>query len=1004
MKKKIMGLLLAILMVIGLIPDVSLTAYAEDPYASIKNTTTVVHFDGKDWYLIDYDNTTVTLLTKDSVGTSTFGSNNKYDESTVKTFVNDWYSENISAAKKEAVSGGGMFLLNAQQVNKIPENVRKCNTSKGSWWTSSGGTNNTVMIVNGNNGDFDDEVDEYGCWNTCDVRPALKLNLEKVDFIAESKRFKLKGEGHYVAITPGNNMTKTSDSGNETQNNISGKIKDVVYNANEGYYFPEDYSIAEVNGVNVTRDSYTKITVSGIPTNDALITLTDPTAKTTPAAPTTAVSKNCTNLDNNNGELIGVTTEMEYRKSDDTDWAPGTGNDITGLEPGTYYVRYKETDTTLPSENQELTIKKFVEYTVMFEVVNGSWNDETDTAKTVTVEGYEGEEIRLRTTDIPAVGSKPNTGYKAGSWNTEPTNTTTITQDTTYTYTYASKGEQTISVENVNVTYGDTDKKVEASVSDPTTGGGEINYSVKEGSKDYIDVDASNGSLTIKKVPSDGKAYVIVTATENDDYLGTTKEVTITIAKKEVTVSGITAEDKVYDGNTDAALKYDNVQFNGTLDSDNLSVNATGTFEDEKAGTDKKVTISDLALAGDSASNYKLAAEGQQTETKANIIAKYKLTVHFSSIDGDDLLDPIEIEAIEGQSYIIAIQDWVTENYEARQTYNVFMHEDYRQSSYWQLKSINDYADWNSLHDDYVKHIDDIVEKDMDVYISMLRKVNDLDVTIDAPICGTETKTDGDDYWENQTNPPKMKINSEHVIPYIVKNEHAAVWVTDDGFNKPFIGTFEGEEEYNINSYIKTEYGYAFADPNDLTFTFNGKELEEDQEYVWWDLSSIEIRSKVKAEHDWTEWKVVKGATITEEGLEERICNHCGEKETRPIPKAEKDVYSNIAGNNQTWTKGSSNNASFTFKRNKQDELTFENFDKALVDGKEITKDKDYTYKSGSVIIYLQSSFLDTLPVGEHTLTAMFKDGNSVDVKFNITEKKKESTTPTYIIPKTGVE
>ena len=85
----------------GPIPDVSLTAYAEDPYASIKNTTTVVHFDGKDWYLIDYDDTTVTLLTKDSVGTSTFGSNNKYDESTVKTFVNNWYNENITAAKKK---------------------------------------------------------------------------------------------------------------------------------------------------------------------------------------------------------------------------------------------------------------------------------------------------------------------------------------------------------------------------------------------------------------------------------------------------------------------------------------------------------------------------------------------------------------------------------------------------------------------------------------------------------------------------------------------------------------------------------------------------------------------------------------------------------------------------------------------------------------------------------------------------------------------------------------
>ena len=540
---KALTFVLALAMVFSafrLMPDVSLTAYAEDPYASIKNTTTVVHFDGKDWYLIDYDETTVTLLTKDSVGTSTFGSNNKYDESTVKTFVNNWYNENITAAKKEAVNGNEMFLLNSQQVNNIAENVRICNTSTGSWWTRSGATSNTVVIVNGSNGDFDD-YDGQGCWYTLDVRPALKLNLEKVDFISESKRFKLKEEGHYVAITPGNNMTKTSDSGDETQNDISEAIIDVIYNADEGYYFPEDYSIAEVSGVKVTRDSYTQITVSGTPTNDALITLTDPTAKTTPAAPTTAVSTNCTKIDNNDGKLTGVTTEMEYKKSDDTDWTPGTGNDITGLESGTYYVRLKETDTTLPSENQELTIKKYAEYTVTFEVVNGSWNDETDAAITRTVEGYEGEEIRLRNSDIPAVGSKPNKGYKAGSWDIEPTNTTPITEDTTYTYTYESKSEQTIAAEDVTATYGDNDKKVSADVSDPTTGAGAISYAVKEGSEDYIDVDASNGSLTIKKVPANGKAYVIVTAAETDDYREATKEVTVTIAHKITEVAEVPA-------------------------------------------------------------------------------------------------------------------------------------------------------------------------------------------------------------------------------------------------------------------------------------------------------------------------------------------------------------------------------------------------------------------------------------------------------------------------------
>ena len=50
-----MALVICAMMVMGLMIGLSLTAYADDPYSGIKNTTTVVHFDNKDWYLIDYE-------------------------------------------------------------------------------------------------------------------------------------------------------------------------------------------------------------------------------------------------------------------------------------------------------------------------------------------------------------------------------------------------------------------------------------------------------------------------------------------------------------------------------------------------------------------------------------------------------------------------------------------------------------------------------------------------------------------------------------------------------------------------------------------------------------------------------------------------------------------------------------------------------------------------------------------------------------------------------------
>ena len=160
-----------------------------------------------------------------------------------------------------------------------------------------------------------------------------------------------------VTITAGDHMTKTGDSGEATQTGLTGAMTDVVYTADEGYYFPEDYSVHDVHGVSVTRNSFTRITVSGTPTADAAVTLPATTAKTKPDAPSTARAEDCTTADNNDGKITGVTTEMEYKKSDADDWTDVTGSDITDLVPGTYDVRVRATDTTFASDNRELIIR-----------------------------------------------------------------------------------------------------------------------------------------------------------------------------------------------------------------------------------------------------------------------------------------------------------------------------------------------------------------------------------------------------------------------------------------------------------------------------------------------------------------------------------------------------------------------------------------------------------------------------------------------------------------------
>ena len=108
----------------------------------------------------------------------------------------------------------------------------------------------------------------------------------------------------------------------------------------------------------------------------------------------------------------------------------------------------------------------------------------------------------------------------------------------------------------------------------------------------------------------------------NDNYkLPDNDTTTFTIAQKEITVSGIKAKDKVYDGKKDADLVFSDAVLDGKVGDDDVSATATGTFDNKNAGKDKTVSISELALAGDDAGNYVLAKD-QQEDTTASINKK----------------------------------------------------------------------------------------------------------------------------------------------------------------------------------------------------------------------------------------------------------------------------------------------------------------------------------------------------------------------------------------------
>lgn len=83
-----------------------------------------------------------------------------------------------------------------------------------------------------------------------------------------------------------------------------------------------------------------------------------------------------------------------------------------------------------------------------------------------------------------------------------------------------------------------------------------------------------------------------------------------TIAPRTVTVSGITAKDKVYDGKADAQPDLSRATINGVLDADKgkLTIDsAAGAFADANVGENKTVTISNVVLDGECKGDYQVA-------------------------------------------------------------------------------------------------------------------------------------------------------------------------------------------------------------------------------------------------------------------------------------------------------------------------------------------------------------------------------------------------------------
>ncbi|MCQ4795186.1 YDG domain-containing protein [Anaerofustis stercorihominis] len=170
------------------------------------------------------------------------------------------------------------------------------------------------------------------------------------------------------------------------------------------------------------------------------------------------------------------------------------------------------------------------------------------------------------------------------------------------------------------------------------------------------------------KIATNGDINIQVKCTDLDTNLTKTKQVTINIAKKELTVTGIditTAPTKVYDGtNTISKASLDAVsvtEVSGLLAEDQISASSVksakstgltikataGTYDNKNAGENKNYTITKFSLSGDKAANYTIAP---YIAGNNGVITKRDITIKPTpdSMDRNDAVPAFGVKITNG--------------------------------------------------------------------------------------------------------------------------------------------------------------------------------------------------------------------------------------------------------------------------------------------------------------------------------------------------------------------
>ena len=466
-----------------------------------------------------------------------------------------------------------------------------------------------------------------------------------------------------------------------------------------------------------------------------------------------------------------------------------------------------------------------------------------------------------------------------------------------------------------------------------------------------------NGAGANGEVPKNaGTYYVKAAVAENGNYAASFAVVGFTIKKKSIKAT-VNAANKTYDGNNFATV-------NATVDPDELVsgdsitiTNLTGTFENQNAGTNKKVTVdsSGISISGTGAENYdvqiapettasisKLAASltWSKTDLTYTGTAQSVMATVTNAVYGDNFnityAGNTQTEA--GDSYTAKVTDLGNENYTLDGATGV--------SQNWSISYLQTSAAAQVSG----------TKGNNDWYISPVKLVPDSGYQISTD------KTDWKDSIGDYTDQGKQSVGY-----YLKATATGAVTDKKTAAFKIDTEAPTGEIKIGTNSSSSflnsVAYGYWFRDNAAVDIT--GADSTSG-------IASIEYQ-KVKADESydvngtWVTWDAANKLSLTESGkyvIYARITDNAGNQTIINSDGVVVFKDSVVADPSIDYTRTTKTSVDAKVTLNGNTVASVKNGQNTLTAGTDYTVSADKITFSGE--------YLDTLPVGTYTLTVAY--------------------------------